>query len=426
MAYLRKLFKYTKEDSLIRDSFILFIATMIMNLAGFLYHFVMGRVLGPADYGILGVVLSLFYILLVPFNVIQTSISKFVAMFKAKGDNKSISNLFVRASRKLLLISICAFTVLVFLSYLFLSKYLKIPINVLFIVAISIPALFLLPVVRGVLQGLQSFRSLGNNFIIEAIVKFCFGLILVFLGLGVFGATLGIFSSYIISLLVGFFLIRNYFKKYNKKLNTKIVYKYSWPVFIVLLSLTLFYSLDVMLVKYYFDDVTAGYYAAAALLGRIAFFVSFAIVSVLFPKVAEMHALGKENLHLLKKALFLVSILCGGIILVYLLFPKLVVLVLFGKSYLVITKYIAIFAFLMSIFSYVYLLAFYNLSVNRINFVYGLVLLILLEFLLLVFYHSSLLQVIFVLLILIVLTFIFMLIYTFVKNGKAVSDNTCL
>src|SRR3989344_5430210 len=237
MAYLRKLFKYTKEDSLIRDSFILFIATMIMNLAGFLYHFVMGRVLGPADYGILGVVLSLFYILLVPFNVIQTSISKFVAMFKAKGDNKSI-----------------------------------------------------------------------NNFIIEAIVKFCFGLILVFLGLGVFGATLGIFSSYIISLLVGFFLIRNYFKKYNKKLNTKIVYKYSWPVFIVLLSLTLFYSLDVMLVKYYFDDVTAGYYAAAALLGRIAFFVSFAIVSVLFPKVAEMHALGKENLHLLKKALFLVSI----------------------------------------------------------------------------------------------------------------------
>ena len=139
-----------------------------------------------------------------------------------------------------------------------------------------------------------------------------------------------------------------------------------------------------------------------------------------------MHALGKENLHLLKKALFLVSILCGGIILVYLLFPKLVVLVLFGKSYLVITKYIAIFAFLMSIFSYVYLLAFYNLSVNRINFVYGLVLLILLEFLLLVFYHSSLLQVIFVLLILIVLTFIFMLIYTFVKNGKAVSDNTCL
>ena len=130
MAYLRKLFKYTKEDSLIRDSFILFIATMIMNLAGFLYHFVMGRVLGPADYGILGVVLSLFYILLVPFNVIQTSISKFVAMFKAKGDNKSISNLFVRASRKLLLISICAFTVLVFLSYLFLSKYLKIPINV--------------------------------------------------------------------------------------------------------------------------------------------------------------------------------------------------------------------------------------------------------------------------------------------------------
>ena len=69
MVVLKNLFKKLKEDSMIRDSFILLVATMIMNLSGFLYHFVMGRLLEPTNYGILGAALSLFYILLLPLYV---------------------------------------------------------------------------------------------------------------------------------------------------------------------------------------------------------------------------------------------------------------------------------------------------------------------------------------------------------------------
>src|SRR3989344_5369358 len=423
MVNLKKIFKYTKEDSLVRDSFILFIATMVMNLAGFLYHFVMGRMLGPESYGILGVVLSLIYILLVPFNVIQTSISKFVSKFKAKKDNKSISNLFRRSLKKLFFISLILVILSFFISF-FLADFLKIPVQILWVVIIAIPFLLLLPIDRGVLQGLQNFKSLGKNFIIESLTKFFVGLILVFLCFGLFGAVFGIVSSYILAFIFGFLVLKKYFRKYNKNLDTKVIYKYSIPVFVVLLTLTLFYSLDIVMVKHYFDELNAGYYAAFSLLGRIVFFASFSIVFVLFPKVAEMHELGKVNFHLFKKALVLVSIVSTGIILVYLLFPKLVVLILFGSEYLSITKYLPLFAVVMGLFSYVYLMAFYNLSVNRTSFVYCLILLILLEVILLAKFHDSLWQVIFVLLGLISLAFIFMLIYTIVKNGKNINSNT--
>ena len=40
---VKKLFDYKKEDSLIRDSFILFIATMFANLAAFFLSFLYGQ-----------------------------------------------------------------------------------------------------------------------------------------------------------------------------------------------------------------------------------------------------------------------------------------------------------------------------------------------------------------------------------------------
>ena len=94
MDIIKKFLKYDKNDSLIRDGIILFTATMIANASGYIYHLGMGRILGPADYGALGAILSLLYILLVPFNVIQTTLSKFVAKFKANDQENKIRYLF--------------------------------------------------------------------------------------------------------------------------------------------------------------------------------------------------------------------------------------------------------------------------------------------------------------------------------------------
>ena len=75
---------YKKDDSLIRDSVILFSATMILNITGFIFHFFMGRVLGPSSYGTLGALWSLLYLLIVPTVTIQNTLSKFSSELKAE------------------------------------------------------------------------------------------------------------------------------------------------------------------------------------------------------------------------------------------------------------------------------------------------------------------------------------------------------
>lgn len=50
---------------------------------------------------------------------------------------------------------------------------------------------------------------------------------------------------------------------------------------------------DILLVKAYFDDTQAGLYSSASVIGKIAMYVSTAIVATLFPMVVEKHQKGR-------------------------------------------------------------------------------------------------------------------------------------
>ncbi len=423
MDIIKKLLRYEKDDSLIRDGIILFTATMIANAAGYIYHFGMGRFLGPADYGALGAILSLLYLLLVPFNVIQTTISKFVAKFKAENKLDSINYLLYRSLRKLLILGIILLIIFIAMSRL-LSGFLKIDQLSIVIFLLVTPLTLLLPVNRGVFQGMQSFKKLGANIVVEALSKLVVGFVLVLLGFKLAGAVLGIVMSYLFSFGFSLFKLR---KKYSRKyaeIEKSSIYKYSIPVLVTLLSLTAFYSIDVILVKHYFDGVSSGYYAAAALLGRIVFFATLAISMVMFPKVAEMDAKNKPNVHILKKAIIMVLIVSLAITIGYFMMPRLVVLMLFGSTYIGIADYIAPFAIIMSLFSLSYLLAMYNLSLNRIKFIYLLLVYNVLEVTGIILMHDSISQVIIILMIIMGLMFITLLLFTLIKNARTVNNNT--
>ena len=91
MRIVKKLYNYVKGDLFIRDNFSLLISMTILNVAGYLFHFYMGRTLGPSAYGVLGVLLSLVYIIIVPLTVIQTTITKFVSNLKSNNEYGKIS-----------------------------------------------------------------------------------------------------------------------------------------------------------------------------------------------------------------------------------------------------------------------------------------------------------------------------------------------
>src|SRR3989338_4452727 len=408
---IKKLFTYNKEDSLIRDGIILFSATMIANALGYLYHFSAGRLLGPGDYGVLGAILSLLYLINVPVNVIQTTLTKFTAQYKAAHQEEKINTLLRRTLRKMFILGVIL-VIAFLLLHTFVADFLHIPPSTLLIFSPILLFSLLMPVPRGILQGLQSFKSLGINLTLEGLVKCTVGIGLIFLGFKVYGAIIGVVLSILFAFLFTYKPLKSYLIRTKEIVVSKDVYSYAFPVFIALLILTSYYTLDVLLVKHYFPEAEAGYYAALSLIGKMIFFATFAIGNVMFPKVAEMHALNKDNEHLLNKSLFFMSLGALIAIIGYFTFSNLIVSLLFGKDFLSITPLVGWIGITMAFFSLTYLLSLYNLSINRTKFIYLLALFLILDFLFLFLSHDSLAQIVKILAGLMASLFVLLFAYT--------------
>ncbi len=404
--------KFNKEDSLIRDGFILFIATMAANVLGYFYHFSAGRLLGPVNYGILGAILSLLYLVNVPVNVIQTSLAKFSSQYKAEQQEQKVNPL-LRRSLKQLFIAGIIITILFFITQGWIASFFKIPKEALYFFSPLLLFSLLLPIPRGILQGLQKFPSLGINLVLEGISKLLIGVTLIFLGFGIRGAILGIVASYAFSFFFSYKPLKKYLSSNNEKISSKQIFTYAFPVFLIMLFLTSYYTFDVLLVKHFLSEQEAGFYAALSLIGKMIFFATFSLGNVMFPKVAEMHALNKENKHLLYKSLGLMVL--GAIVatLAYFFLPQLIVRLLFGKQYYPIIPLVGWMGIMMSFYSLSYLLALYNLSINRSK---GLLIIcaffLILEVVLLILFHTNLAQIVKTLTALMTLLFIVLFAYT--------------
>ncbi|MAG52808.1 MAG: capsular biosynthesis protein, partial [Nanoarchaeota archaeon] len=172
----------TRNKKFLKDNFVLFIGIFILNVLGYVFHFYVGRKLGPGDYGTFGSLLSIIYIIAMPLTAIQTSITKFVSTFKAENEDGKIAYLLTQSLRKMAL-----FGVIIFIAFLALSPFLADFLRIDSLIPFFVLAFFLLfslfiPIVRGVIQGLQQFKLLGISYITEGVFKLGTGVILVSLG----------------------------------------------------------------------------------------------------------------------------------------------------------------------------------------------------------------------------------------------------
>lgn len=408
--------KEKSKDDFYKYSIFIFICSLITNAAGYFFHFFVGRILGPASYGVLGALLTILYIINVPFNTIQTTIANFTSQLKTGNNKEAIMRLLTASLKKIFIYSFIVFLVYVALSK-YIAKFLKIDetslvvlSGLLFIVSL------LLSVTWGVMQGLQFFKSLGYSMIIQGLVKLVFGLILVLAGLAVKGAIFAIILSYLIPFFLTLITLRFYVGKGEKMHNTRDIFGYSIPVLIAMMSVTLMFSLDIFLVKHFFTEIEAGYYAALAMLGKVIYFGSISIVYVMFPKVVELNSKKMKTRHILFKSLSIVLLFCITTVLFYYLFPEFTVNILFGEKYLEIAPLLGRFAIFMSLLSLVHVLIFYNLSLHRKSFIYILILFNILEVILLYIYNNSISQVVNTLFYLSLILFIFIFIYTIFNN----------
>tara|TARA_Y100000034_G_C6896705_1_gene413562 strand:- start:490 stop:1764 length:1275 start_codon:yes stop_codon:yes gene_type:complete len=410
-----------KNRTLIRDNLVLFSAIAFTNLFNYVFRFYVGRSLGPEDFGTFEVLLSLLYLIIIPLMAVQTAISKFVAEFKTKEENNKINYFFSKS-----IINIGLFGFILGISFVlispFLASFLKMSnIGPLIIIGLFMTFSFLVPVLRGFLQGLQKFKLLGLSFILEGITKIFIGIPLIYLGFGLNGAMLGFLLGFVFPFLIIYYFIKNLLGNVKKKFSSIKVYKYAFPVLLMLISLTAFYTLDVVLIKNLFDSASAGHYAALSLFGKIIFFSSMSISMVMFPKVSELASRNKNTKSLLFQSLWVVFGI--GVVgsLFYFMIPEFIIKLLFGVEYLIVAHLLGLFGIMMTIYSLTYVLSFYNIALHRMKLLYILVFFNLLEIILIIKFHSSIFQIVVTLIILMILLFFSLIIYT-IKNDKSINN----
>lgn len=374
------------DKKIVSGSIVLLALIGIFQVLNYLYHFSMARLLSVAEYGVLATLFSIIYVFSIFSESIQTILTKYSS---DESDSGKLKNLFKRSLKHSSIISI-----IIILGYLIvsipLSYMLKIPYGLMALNSFILLLSFFAPVTRGILQGRKKFLSLGTALVVEGLGKLILGFIFVFIGWKIYGALVGTIIGLGLSFVFSFLIMKDIRHAKEKKANVEGIYQYSMPVFIIMICILLFYSLDIVIAKIMFDAETAGDYAIASTLAKIIFLCTQPISKAMFPFSAS-----KDNPKGKSKALFTALVLCiAGIIaslIIFFYFPDFIVHIFSGKdipSSVSILFYLGITFSLLSISN---IILSYKLSIGKTKGAAYFILFVILQILVMVYFSSSLL-----------------------------------
>ena len=418
---MKNLIKRGLSNKLLSGSLVMFAGTMVTNVGNYIYHLLMGRMLAPIDYGILASLISLTYLFGIPVGALSLVVVKYVSTLRGKREFGVISYFYSWLNKKLVIFGLAGFLLLIIISpWLISFLHLKSSLPILLIITFSLVGIYL-TINIATLQGFLRFGLMSILGAIQVALKLGVAVLLVYWGWRVLGAV----SAILVSALVGYllttlFVARLLVKKPTAKkkvIDSQEIIRYAIPVFFSTLAFTSLYTTDVVLARHFLSAQDAGYYASLATLGKIIFFASGPIIMVMFPMVSERHANGRKYINLLNLSFGLVLLVCLGVSVIYFLFPKLMINILYGKQYLSAAPYLWLFAIFLSLYSLSSLLVNFYLSVKKVKVVILPITAAIVQIILISLFHRNLRQTV-VMSVFTTTLLLFSLLLYYLKNEK--------
>lgn len=417
---MQRIKNFLFDNQLVSGSMVMLGASVVTNFGNYLYHLLMGRMLGPRDYGSLNSLIAIFYLLAIPASVLITVVVKFTTLYRAQNNYLKVYSLFRSFSEKSLLAGGIIFLFFV-LGRDLVANFLNIPEREAVVLVGSLFVFSLLGTANnGILQGFLNFNFLSANSILGILLKLSFAVFLVRMGLAVNGAILAILVSSVLPYFVSFYPLRFLwrYQSLKMKINWEEIFAYAGPVLLAVLGLTSLYSTDIILVKHFFPAFEAGLYAALSVVGKIIFFASSTIGIVMFPLVSEKFERGEPYRAIFYQAIIGVAASSVFLTLIYFSWPKLMMRLLYGSAYLEAASYLGFFAIFISLYSLVNILTQFFLSVRETKISLFSVGAGLLQGVLIWIFHKTLFQVIFISIFVSSLLLLVLLLYYFLKSDQ--------
>ena len=378
----------------------LLVATVIGYACSYLFLVFMGRRLGPEAFGILGSLVSIFYIACLVGQAIRQAIARNVAVIKVEAGEAAALGTYVRLVAKLGPLCLIPALALIIASGQIASFLHLGSAGPIIFLGLALSAALVLDIIVALLQGLQEFRSLGiTSSLVSQGAKLVLGIAFVLAGwdlLGVMGALL---AATTIAIATGLTQTRKQLaigiqtrNHHNPQLGPILL-----PALVLVVFMALPTSFDVVLVTHYFTANDSGLYNAVATLGKVIIFLPMAVSFVLLPRAAEEHALGRESRKTLLQGLSYALVLSGGVAILYWLLPVTIVELFFGESYLGAGDLSGWYGVTMLLFSLNFVLMHYSLATRKLGLMILASFITLAEAVAIILLHQSLLQVILIL-----------------------------
>jgi O-antigen/teichoic acid export membrane protein len=288
------------QARIVSGSFVLLSGSGLATAINFAYNIAVARSLGPKGFGHATAVYTLLTLISAVTLSIQIISAKVVAQQKSPEGKLAAYRGFHRGAW------VCGILValLLLLFRRAIAEYLNLPGPIL-VVLLSIGAAFYVPLGsrRGYLQGAYGFRRLATNLVMEGAVRLGGSLFLILLGQGAQGVIAANSAAVAMAYLA---IVPDKATRAPNPVRLPYAVRETSQAIIFFSGQVLINNCDIVLVKHFFLPEPAGLYAAIAMVGRVVFAFSSAVVNSMFPLVAGTRDADRKDLKVVTTSLLLV------------------------------------------------------------------------------------------------------------------------
>ena len=278
---------------LVKSFFWVTISEIIYNLSAYVIHSGMGRILSPAEYGRYGLVVTLTTMIVVLIGQgVPTAMAKYLG--EIYDTRLGLIPIIKRQTAKIQFILIGGVTVMFFLLSPVISLILRDSslTNLFRLSSLVIPAFALASFYFYYYTGLHEFKIQAWLKTSRSVARLVFILGLAWLLKSKGYALEGVIIGYILAPLSIFFEanLLDKFKKIRPEgfFDWRKLLRYAWPMTLFLVAYEFLITIDLYLVKGILrDDYLTGIYNGAITVGRIPYFLFYALTIIILPAVSK-------------------------------------------------------------------------------------------------------------------------------------------
>ena len=400
----------SKDRVFVNNILITIFIGVIVNFLNYLFNIFLARNLDSTDFSLYNAAIGIITLVQIPAIAIQTAITKKVASQK----DFNLKKFKLKSTIQLTVIALIISLVFYLLGD-FIADVANISTIYILPLTVVVFASIVSPIAKGFLLGLEKIFAFNMVILLETVLKFALGFLAIYLATGISLPILAFALPPILTLI----LILPFVKTGKNVLPTKEIqldYKNISLIFLTFVLLNVPFTLDLILVN---PEIRASY-GALSLMGKIVYFGSVTIASLMISKLAN----SKKQL---RRKTLVISLVVSGltgicISLLYCMFPKLIVEIVFGGMYLEIVEYLVPYAILMTMYALAYMVITSLLVEDSYLHIYFLIFLTVLQTVLFNINNSTLydafLNQVIIYGILSIFVFLILIFYIFKRNGK--------